>query len=63
MSRESRMTSGTLLLLVPAAFFLSVLSSDVLPLKTRTRSLPGYPAGSMRGSTAFSCRWCRRDRK
>ncbi len=53
MSRESRMTAGILLLLLPAAFFLSVLSPEVLPLKARRRSLLGYPPGSMGGSTAF----------
>lgn len=52
MSRASRMTTGILLLLLPAAFFFSVVSSDVLPVKA-CRSLPSYPAGSMGGSTAF----------
>ena len=50
MRRKSRMTAGILL---PTALFLSVLSPDVLPLKTRRRSLPGNPAGSIRGSTAL----------
>ncbi len=49
-SREWRMSAGILL---PTAFFLSVLSPDVVPFKARRRSLPSYPAGSMGDSTAF----------
>jgi hypothetical protein len=55
-SRESRVTAGLLLILLPTTLFLSVLSSDVLPLKARRRSLPGNPAESMGGSTAFPAR-------
>jgi hypothetical protein len=51
-SREWRMTAGVLLHLLPTALFLSVLSPDVVPFKARRRSLPGYPAESMGGSTA-----------
>ena len=50
MSRESRMTA---IILLPTVLSLSVLSPDVVSLKARRRSLPGYPAWSMESPQPF----------
>jgi hypothetical protein len=43
-------------------FHCPACGSEVMPLKVPRRSLPGYPAGSMGGSTALPASWRRRNR-